>query len=82
MKPAHKSNTNQTAVAMAVAAVALAVLKQQGIDVRAPVEAVTGMSLEAVMAQAMVAAASAIVYFRERGRPRDEQDVVTLRPKS
>ena len=80
MKPAHKSNTNQTAVAMAAAAVTLAVLKHHGIDVRGPVEEATGMSFEAVMANLMVLAAGAIVYFRERARPKDQQNVVTTRP--
>lgn len=81
MKPATKSQTNQTAAAMAGVAIALAVLKHNGVDVRSVVEGATGMEFEAVMAALTTVAAGAIVWFRERARPKDRQDVVTPRPK-
>ncbi len=79
-KLAASSRTNRT-VALAVAgAVAVAVGRHAGIDVRAIVEA-SGLSMEDAMALAAASIGSLAVWYREQGRPIDEQDRVTPRPK-
>lgn len=80
IKRAATSRTNRT-VALAVAgAVAVAVGRHLGVDVRAIVEA-SGLSMEDAMALAAAGLGSLAVWYREQGRPVDRQDEVTPRPK-
>ncbi len=80
IKRAAGSRTNRT-VAIAVAgAVAVAVGRHLGVDVRAIVEA-SGISMEDAAALAATGLGSLAVWYRARGRVADEQAAVTPRPQ-
>jgi len=80
VKVAASSRTNQAAIVGVVTAIAVSLARHHGVDVRAIVEGVTGLPLEDVMAIGAAAVGSVVVWARERGRVRDQQDSVTPRP--
>ena len=80
IKRAASSRTNRTVAVAVAGAVAVAVGRHVGVDVRAIVEA-SGLTMEDAAALAAAALGSVAVWYRERGRVVDEQDRVTPRPK-
>ena len=80
IRRAASSRTNRTVAVAVAGAVAVAVGRHVGVDVRAIVEA-SGLSMEDAMALAAAGIGSLAVWYRERGRVRDEQDRITPRPE-
>ncbi len=80
IKRAASSRTNRTVVVAVAGAVALAVGRHFGVDVRAAIES-TGLTMEDAMALAASGVGALAVWYREQGRPVDQQDRVTPRPE-
>lgn len=79
-KTASTSRDNRTVALAVVGAIAVAVGKHCGVDVRGLIES-SGVSMEDAMALLSTGAGAVVIWYRERGRIRDEQDVVTPRPE-
>lgn len=80
-KLAASSRTNQVSAAAWLGTAALAIASYHGVDLRGIVEGATGLPFEAAVISAATSVSALVVWYRERGRVRDEQDRVTPRPE-